>query len=190
MDSVGKPPTPNLNTYTYAQDNPVSNIDPSGLWSLSVEGYFGAGGGILFGYDETAQQWFWGGRLGYGLGGGASFDTAGGRPGGENNDGYCGSGTTVGDFVSLTPSVGPIQYPASDAHGGYDFGTGKPYHEKPALPDHVTFGHGEGVDLGGWILHWLPLPLAVTGVVLSEGIKILLLEYSRRHPRATPGRRV
>lgn len=41
-----------------------------------------------------------------------------------------------------------------------------------------------------WILHWLPLPLAVTGVVLSEGIKILLLEYSRRHPRATPGRRV
>ena len=40
-----------------------------------------------------------------------------------------------------------------------------------------------------WLLHGLPLPLAMAGVVLSEGIKILLLEYSRRHPRATRDRR-
>lgn len=149
VDTVGIPPTVNPDTYTYAQGNPVSNIDPSGLWSVSIEAYEGVGGGILFGYDETTKQWFWGGLLGYGLGASATFDTAGRRPGGENNDGYCGSGTTYGDFVGAGANLSRYQYNLADAHAGHDSGTQRSYHDKSVFPDHITIGTGKGFEVGG-----------------------------------------
>jgi RHS repeat-associated protein len=135
-----------LNPYTYVGANPVNRVDPLGLWSFSFEAYDGFGGGFVVGQDPATNQWFYGGRLGFGIGGGASFDYQGKRPGADGPD--CDHGTTVGVFLQAGASVGPYQWNPVDAHGGYDLGKGQGYSEGPA-GGNLTFGNGEGVELSG-----------------------------------------
>ncbi|HUW97561.1 MAG TPA: RHS repeat-associated core domain-containing protein [Acidiferrobacter sp.] len=136
-----------INVYAYVLDNPMNAADPFGLWSLSFAGYAGPGGAILIGQDPKTGHWFYGGRIGFGLGGGVSFDYKGKRPGGSEGS-NCGHGTTYGDFVNLGGDIGPYEWDPIDAHGGYDTVTGRGYHEGP-LNENMTFGNGGGFDIGG-----------------------------------------
>ncbi|MDR8305511.1 RHS repeat-associated core domain-containing protein, partial [Acinetobacter baumannii] len=45
-----------VNTYTYVGNNPVNFIDPYGLWSLSIEGYYGVGGGASISYNNGTLE--------------------------------------------------------------------------------------------------------------------------------------
>jgi hypothetical protein len=65
-------------------NNPVTLIDPSGLWSLSFDLYEIVGGGITIGGGE-GQPFFISTRFGMGIGGGFSYDPGGGSPSGNPN---------------------------------------------------------------------------------------------------------
>lgn len=51
-------------SYAYIDDNPLSWVDPRGLWSFKFSAYWGRGGSITLGRDQG--QFF--GRLGLGVG--------------------------------------------------------------------------------------------------------------------------
>lgn len=137
-----------LKIYAYVGGNPISRTDPLGLWSFKLEGYAGLGGAIIFGQDPTTGNWFYGGRLGIGIGGGFSVDPLGKRPGAET--GGCGASTTVGSFGDFGGSVGGLQLPIEQFGGGVNLQTGKSYSEGPSLFGTASGGSGGGgIDFGG-----------------------------------------
>jgi RHS repeat-associated protein len=136
-----------VNLYAYVGNSPINLNDRLGLWSFSFGAYAGPGGAITFGRDPTTGQWFYGGRVGIGFGGGASFDPQGQRPGGTNGSNSC-HGTTFGTFINFGGNLGPYQWDPFDAHGGYDSTTGNGYSEGP-FNNRMTFGNGDGMEFGG-----------------------------------------
>jgi RHS repeat-associated protein len=97
-----------LNTYTYVEGNPVSFIDPLGLWSIGFSSYRGWGGEIIFGVDKNTGGGFMTLRAGRGLGGGVKWDPNGTRPGSkpsECNDG----GWGVGAYGDVQFNAGRFQ---------------------------------------------------------------------------------
>ncbi len=138
-------------TYAYANGNPVSNIDPLGLWSFSFGAYAGVGGAIVFGYDETTGELFYGGRLGVGLDIGWNLDPLGRRPGSEQTK--CdGPGTTYGTFESLAVNLGPIAYPLLEYGNGIDEPSGTIYTPEPELGGTASGGSGDKpIEIGGAI---------------------------------------
>jgi RHS repeat-associated protein len=69
-----------INTYTYVGGNPVSRIDPSGLWSLEVGGYAGVGFTVTVGQNPNGSG-FASLKVGFGIGSGWSIDPAGKQAG-------------------------------------------------------------------------------------------------------------
>ena len=134
------------NLYGYVLADPINEIDSSGLWSFTASAFFGIGGLVTFGQDPVTGQFFYGGGLGVGIGGGVSFNYKGKRPGSRALD--CFHGTSVGTFGSIGGSVGPYQG-SVDFSGGRDFSsTPSQGYSNPPAP-HFTFGNGGGVDFGG-----------------------------------------
>jgi RHS repeat-associated protein len=69
-----------INTYSYAGGNPIRYVDPLGLQSLEVGGYWGVGFTVTFGRNPNGSG-FASLKVGFGLGGGASFDPLGKQAG-------------------------------------------------------------------------------------------------------------
>jgi RHS repeat-associated protein len=95
-----------INTYAYANGNPVSNTDPLGLWTIEVGGYLGGGGSLTFGRDPASGSGFMALKLGKGLGFGAAYDPLGGRAGGDASQCKKG-GVGVGFFAEAGGNLGP-----------------------------------------------------------------------------------
>jgi RHS repeat-associated protein len=132
--------------YGYVGNDPVNATDETGLWSVTVELYGGVGGGIVIGRDNATGQWFYGGRLGIGAGGGVSLDPMGKRPGVELMP--CGGGTTAGTFIQASLTAGIFTYNPIQAAAGVDLRTGDQYKEGPAPAKTASFTK-VGFEIGG-----------------------------------------
>ena len=105
-----------LNTYSYVNGNPLRGVDPSGLWTLSVEGYFIAGGGVSVTYSNGTLEVL--SRLGVGFGAEASYDPFGvPTPHSES----CGSGYIATTSLQFDASVGAKPFAIG---GSYTASTG------------------------------------------------------------------
>lgn len=103
-----------MNPYAYVGNNPVNFIDPSGLWSLSIEGYLGVGVGASISYNNGTLEIL--GKFGVGLGLGVGLDPNG-VPSKHSLD--CGSGfiARTNSKLEMSAGVGPIEATAFGVSG-------------------------------------------------------------------------
>lgn len=105
--SALRAPISRLCQYAYVGGNPISNVDPLGLYSWEIGGYAGVGFTVTVGQNPNGSG-FASLKVGFGLGGGMSFDPLG------KQTGYmpcqCSSWTGgLGLFGEAGVHAGPVQ---------------------------------------------------------------------------------
>jgi RHS repeat-associated protein len=95
-----------INTYAYTGSNPLSYIDPEGLWSVTFGGYAGPGFQITAG--NANGNGFLTVRVGLGAGGGFSYNPKGGLPGEAPIDPSKG-GVVAACSAKASFNAGPLQ---------------------------------------------------------------------------------
>ncbi len=93
-----------INLYGYVGNNPITFVDPYGLWSFSISAYDGLGGGFAIsgsGFHIGAITL----EGGVGIGGGISFDPWGDQP----NSKAPSDSNSLGVAVGAGLGVGPIE---------------------------------------------------------------------------------
>ena len=152
------------NLYTFAANDPVSRIDPAGLWSVQIGVYWGFGVTVTFGSENGSN--FVGVNGGVGAGGGLVYSPLGGFPGGSDNGDL---GGYVGFSGGIDASAGPLAASARYGKGGQvtrDYDDLRPKwtpFEDPFQPDAgltperwgLKLGVSAGVDFG---LRWKKKP--------------------------------
>jgi hypothetical protein len=109
-----------VNLYRHVQNNPITWVDPWGLWSFSLEFYpVGIGYGITAGQNPGGELFIkW--RVGFGFGGGFSVDPSGKSPGWdkcrEKEHGFMDMG--IGMYTDISAGVGPFSFSFMDAAVG------------------------------------------------------------------------
>jgi RHS repeat-associated protein len=99
-----------INTYAYVGGNPISLVDPMGLWSVSFGFNLGPGFQYTGGRDEVSGRGFADFKVGLGLGVTAKYDPNGGFPGASQAQCNCG-----GFGVRAWGEVGKFQAGPVDA---------------------------------------------------------------------------
>ncbi|ANG64294.1 hypothetical protein A8C75_18655 [Marinobacterium aestuarii] len=148
-----------LNTYSYVYSNPLVRFDALGLWSFNMEAYLGIGGGVSINYSDGTLEVL--GKIGVGIGGGASYDKYGiPSPHAEE----CGSGyiarTTFN--ASAGVGVGPFELGANatvatgnvvthpEGGGGYTSVSDPVSLNKGAAGAGARFGISVAVEVGSY----------------------------------------
>jgi hypothetical protein len=128
-------PVDQIKIYAYVGGNPMSNIDPLGLWSITIGGYFGVGGEVTVGSDDG--HGFVTTRVGFGIGGGVDIDPDGGIPGGKPTG--CHGGVELSASLRGGLGFGPLW------NGGFEAGA---YNDVLAnVQNFYAEGHAGTVDL-------------------------------------------
>lgn len=110
-----------INTFSYADNDSVSAMDPLGLTSSTITVYapvlgpFGPGGSLIFGTNPNGTG-FMTFRLGIGLGGGFKIDPEGKRPGYDEEAG-CEWGAGWSSYAGADFNAGPIYASLSATRG-------------------------------------------------------------------------
>ena len=143
--------------YGYANGSPLMYTDPLGLWSVTIDGYAGVGGGMTFGRDSNTGQGFMNMRAGWGAGGGFKWEKSGGRPGSEGaTPASCkAGGVGAGVFADADFNVGPLQAGLQNSFGR-NTGQPQPYGQfmSPSWSAGDSWGVKAGWSAGGQVTMW------------------------------------
>jgi RHS repeat-associated protein len=142
---IGKDP----NLYGYTFNDPVNQIDQNGLWSISISGGSGFGGGITFGSDQFGP--FVEFTAGFGAGFGATFNPWGKFSGNGNpcgGAGYVGGGVNVSGAVPIPGLGGAGIGGSANLRGALGFTTSGGQLTGASSANDWGFGL-EGVTVGG-----------------------------------------
>ena len=146
------------NLYGYTSNDPINFTDENGLWSVSVGAYLGVGGSINIAYKNGTLETS--GRIGVGLGGGATFDPLG-EPSPHSK--VTGSGHIARTSVEggLAFGAGPFSIGATGQGssgnavttpqgGGFTTGSVSGLSSDGKWAFGFKFGGSVGVDIGGY----------------------------------------
>jgi RHS repeat-associated protein len=141
-----------LNTYAYVDGNPISRVDPLGLWSVTFGAFSGTGAQVTFGQNPNGSG-FMSFQFGFGAGGGIKYDPLGQQPGYSPSQGNS-WGLGLGLYGQASFNAGPV-YGGLGANLGRNFNAcgSDPYgtFAKPSVGLRGQLGISATASTGGQI---------------------------------------
>ncbi len=156
---VARSVLPSVDFYTFVMNDPVVQVDPTGLWQAEIGGGYGGGVLVTFGYNNG--QWNFGFYGGFGIGGFVSFDPS---PSGCHSPGFVGGlrgegdvGVEKGGFGLSASSEIDVNGEGSSSITGYSPAGSVTWDpSKPTEPPHGALGGGAGGFLGAGGTSYFP----------------------------------